>query len=110
MLLRFLGADENSAAPISPAKLLWMLDYSYLEELVSQLAPTASLDAQHNAAYILAGIVRGNFSPLVVHLTQRPAIMTTIFQHALCSSETSQVLESFLWQALKFRPFADPKI
>lgn len=97
VLLRFLGADENSATPIPPAKLLWMLETNYLEELVEQLDPACSLDAQHNAAYILAGIARGNFSPLVMHLTQRSHIIPKIFQFAFKDIELQQVsLLSFL--------------
>lgn len=106
VLLRFLGADENSATPIPSAKLTWMLEHSYLEELVEKLAPTASLDAQHNAAYILSGIVRGNFSPLVAHLTQRPAILAKIFEYAFAKPEVPQVrigqilikISSLSWQ------------
>lgn len=70
---------------------MWMLDHTYLEELVEQMAPTASLDAQHNAAYILAGIVRGNFSPLVIHMTQKPSIMKQIFQYAFVPADTTMV-------------------
>ena len=69
-----------------------MLETSYLEELVEQLKPEASLDAQHNAAYILSGIVRGNFSPLVMHLSQKPHIIPKIFDYAFRDPQTSQVI------------------
>jgi len=52
---------------------------------LQQLGPEATPDAQHNAAYILSGIVGGHFTPLAQSIAQ-PCFLSKLFEFAFAPS------------------------
>lgn len=82
VLLRFLGGDEGEPSPLAPSRFSWISGTPVLEDLLHQLAATAPLDAQQNAAYILSALARSHLSPLS-RLLGAPPFLSRLIECAL---------------------------
>ena len=101
VLLRFLGADENSAGFLSPGRLSWMASTPVMDHLLEQLGPSATADSQHNAAYILSGIARSHFTPLA-HALAAPQFLSRLFEFAFAPN-VSMLVRTHLWHTFQFQ-------
>ena len=99
VLLRFLGADENSAGFLSPGRLSWMASTPVMDHLLEQLGPSATADSQHNAAYILSGIARSHFTPLA-HALAAPQFLSRLFEFAFAPN-VSMLVRTHLWHTFQ---------
>ena len=101
VLLRFLGADDNSAKFTPPGTLSWMASTPVMDHLLEQLGPSATADSQHNAAYILSGIARSHFTPLA-HALAAPQFLSRLFEFAFAPA-VSMLVRTHFWHTFQVR-------
>lgn len=81
VLVRLVGADEQRAF-LSTNHLQWLSDTDLLYQLLDKLQPGHPLEAQTNAAEILAALAQSQVSPLTRNLAE-PAFLELLVERAL---------------------------
>ncbi|GAB4814745.1 hypothetical protein N2152v2_001791 [Parachlorella kessleri] len=81
VLVRLVGADEQRAC-LANSQLQWLSETNLLYQLLGKLAPDQLVEAQNNAAEILAAIAQSQVSPLTRNLAS-PEFIEQLFQRAL---------------------------
>lgn len=81
VLVRLVGADEQRAC-LANSHLQWLSETLLLYQLLDKLQPNQMVEAQNNAAEILAAIAQSQVSPLTRNLAS-PEFIEQLFKRAL---------------------------